>query len=294
MLSVGSDGDAIIWDLGANNIGKSLQRVSHVDRNIKWKLAPENQNAVPGFVIGPPLDRGNGTVVVPLWNNLIGSNSASILVGVLDYSTGAWVSDFTLVDDGFRIDGATPPVAFDPGGTLLYVATQLPSGTSYIRACIIGNTTTEQGRCSNAANRRWTSADLTGQMALLLPFASGSRIAAIAAQQLWFLDAATGGVVNKDGRPLTPDGALVARIALPGPGSSFYLFTSGAPSDTQPIPYPLEIIATDGPDKGEVYRYQVPGGHLAGALDDGGTLWLRVGRKLVKTLSLRQYREAPR
>jgi hypothetical protein len=97
-------------------------------------------------------------------------------------------------------------------------------------------------------------------------------------------------VLNKDQKPLSPTGALVARIAQPGPGSAFYLFTSPVSSFDGKTPFPMEIIATDAAEKGELYRYQVPGGSLSGALDDSGALWLRVGRKLVKPLALEQYR----
>ena len=74
----------------------------------------------------------------------------------------------------------------------------------------------------------------------------------------------------------------MARFAQPTTGSTFYMFNSAAWEEGDVPPYPVEIIATDAAEKGELFRYRVPGGSLYGALDDSGALWLRVGSRLVK------------
>jgi hypothetical protein len=53
----------------------------------------------------------------------------------------------------------------------------------------------------------------------------------------------------------------------------------------------VEIVSTDLAERGELFRYQIPGSSLAGSTDDSGTLWLRVGRKLVRPLPPDQYRQ---
>ncbi|WP_257455790.1 hypothetical protein [Archangium lipolyticum] len=290
-LTVLPNGDALVWDEGEGGTPKTLARYNPAGTKL-WELAggsPDASKDIPGFLIGEPVDRGDGTIAVPVQSGIPGSE-AEIMVGLVSSADGRWTSSFSLIDTQTPFNAPAPAVALDSTGTRLYMATQ---GTSaaYVRACAITGIYGEAGRCDPPTNRKWISPDLTGQVAALVPYASGTRLAVIATNRTWFLDTATGQVVNKDKQPLSPTGALVAQQVLPGLDQSFYLFTSGVPTESQPIPYPVEIIATDGAEKGEVFRYQVPGGSIAGATDDAGTLWLRVGRKLVKPLSLEQYRQ---
>ncbi len=279
-LFVAPDGDALIF----TTVG--FMRVSRTTGNNMW-IEPPQTNFFPE-VIGAPVFNGN-TVVVPVKDVHSDDSPTDILVGVLDFEKGLW-SSFTLIDSYPLSYPSAPPVALDPTGANIYVTTHLPNGGgAFIRKCAT-NGTLDQGRCLNSANRRWTSVDMAGEMALLMPVSGGARLAAIGAAHLWFLDASSGQVLNKDNKALSPEGALVARIVLPASNNVFYQFNASRPSESQPLPYPQEIIATDGPEKGELYRFQVPGNSLSGALDDSGTLWLRVGRKLVKTLSPSEYR----
>ncbi|HSP79269.1 MAG TPA: hypothetical protein VLQ93_12110, partial [Myxococcaceae bacterium] len=289
-LSVGPDGDALVWDIGSGGTPKSLRRVSPAGAE-KWQLvggSPDPSRDIPGFLVDAPLVRGDGTAVVATMQGLPDQTAANLLVGVLDYATGAWSANFSLIDSISPFNAPAPPLAFDSTGTVLYLATQ-GTTSSYVRACAVGGS--GEGRCEST-NRRWISANLEGSMAALVPYANGSRLAAIGTHHLWFLDAASGAVKNKDNQPLSPEGALVARFAQPGPGNAFYLLTSAAPTLSQPYPLPVEILATDAAEKGELFRYQVPGGSLFGTVDDEGRLWLRVGRKLVKPLAPEQYRRA--
>jgi hypothetical protein len=276
-LFVAPDGDALIY----TPVG--FQRLSRTTGNYVWPKVPTT-DFLP-LLIATPVFRNANTVAIPV-KRVSSGDPSDIMVAVLDWTQGTWTS-FHLIDSYMSI----PPVALDPAGTALYVTTYLPNGAgAYVRKCATDGTV-DEGRCLNSANRLWTSVDLEGAMALLLPVSGGSRLAAIGAGHLWFLDAATGRVLNKDTKALSPEGSLVARIVLPAPNNVFYQFNSAHPTDSQPLPPPQEILATDGPEKGELYRYQVPGNSLSGALDDTGTLWLRIGRKLVRTLSPGQYRQ---
>jgi hypothetical protein len=289
-LTVMPEGDALVWDAGAGGTPKTFRRISPAGEE-KWMLmggSPALEREFHGFLIAEPVLRGDGMVAVPVQQGTPDMTAANILVGVLDYETGLWSGNFSLIDSISPFNAPAPPVALDATGTLLYLATQ---GTiaPYVRACTIGGS--GEGRCEGE-NRRWISANLQGSMAALVPYANGTRVAAIGPHHLWSLDAASGAVRSRDNQPLSPEGALVARFAQPGPGNDFYLLNSAAPTQSQPYPLPMEILATDAAEKGELFRYQVPGGSLYGAVDDGGALWLRVGRKLVKPLSPEQYRVA--
>jgi hypothetical protein len=290
-LTVLPNGDALVWDEGAGGTPKTLARYNPAGTKL-WELAggsPDVSRDIPGFLIGDPVDRGDGTIAVPVQSGIPGSD-AELLVGVLSGADGRWTSSFSLIEKQTPFNAPAPPVALDSTGTRLYMATQGPSA-AYVRSCAITGIYGDAGRCDPPNNRKWISTDLQGQVTRLVPYANGSRLVVMATNRTWFLDTTNGQRVNKDQQSLSPTGALVVRQALPGPDQSVYLFTGGVVPEPQPIPYPVEIIATDAAEKGEVFRYQVPGGSLSGATDDAGTLWLRVGRKLVKPLSLEQYRQ---
>lgn len=246
--------------------------------------------SMEGSLMGEPFLRPDQkTIVLPL----LGAVEAGNIYVTVDVLNSADGSKGTYNIDKMPISNA-PPVAFDPTGTVLYLSTQGTSAAN-VRACAIG----KASLCRPGTDAwLWTSNDLTGTMAALLPYNNGSRLAAITTNRFWFLDVknvqgTTAPLVNKDQQPLASSGSLVSNTVLAGPGTSgaIYLFNSGMPSDSNPHPYPVELIVTDAVEKGELYRYQVPGGSVYGALDDSGTLWLRVGPRLVKPYALSWYRE---
>ncbi len=294
-LAITPEGDALVYDSGEGVDPATLRLITPAGA-IKWVISSADTSGNPattlsGFVIGDPVFTGSGSAVVPIGNGF-GDDTpgGTVRVGVLNYISGFW-SRFVHIDEPTATPGdLAPAVAFNASGTLMYIATQISNTNAYIRSCAISGTLTES-LCDPPTNRQWMSNELTGQVVALVPYADGSRLAVVAAHHTWFLNASTGAVVNNNGQSLSPGGALFPRQVVLGANGAFYLLTSGAPTDALPTPWPVEIVATDMAEKGELYRYQIPGGSIAGATDDSGTLWLRVGRKLVKPLALEQYRQ---
>ncbi|ATB34500.1 hypothetical protein [Melittangium boletus] len=288
-LAVGPDGSAILYD------STQLRLVSPAGKVLWERTIIGDTNYLPGLVAGEPMVRtggtSTGTVVVPLKDD--GADTTAVRVAVLTYAKGELTATYEL--ESFPLN--TPFwTAFDDTGSVMYLGTQQGESAS-VRACALGKT----GLCRASTDTRlWiTSQPLAGYLAALVPYNNNSRLAVVTANQTWFLDvrnlpgnkATQGGIVNKDQTSLKPNGALVARFVQPGPSNAFYLFTSARGTDAVPDPYPVEIVATEEAEKGVLFRYQVQGDSLYGALDDSGTLWMRVGRKLVKPLSLARYRE---
>lgn len=244
-----------------------------------------------GALIGEPFLRpDNSKLLLPLAGTVVADNT-HIAVDVLNYADGTLEQTYNIEDIAIS---RPPPVAFDSTGSVLYLATQGTSAAN-VRACALGKTSL----CRPGTDSwLWTTNDLTGTLTTLVPYNNGSRLAAITTNRFWFLDVknvqgTTVPLVNKDQQPLASSGTLVSHTVLAGPGTSgaFYMFNSTAPTDTHPLPYPVELIVTDSVEKGELYRYQVPGGSVTGALDDSGALWLRIGPRLVKPYALSWYRE---
>jgi len=280
-LSIAPDGKAFIYDVAY------LRLLNPAGGGGVWALTiGDPEGLIPSLILADPYVRPDGKVVIPFYEDE-GIDGTLIRVGTVRYSDG---QGLVMYDIDVITPAQEPPVAFDPTGTVLYLATQGATSAN-VRACAI-----KDGLCRpSTGNRLWISNDLPGYMAALVPYNNGARLAAIGSNRFWFLEArdgqsTEGQAVNKDQLPLTPNGALVARFAQPGPGSTFYMFNSGVATTEKPDPYPVEVVATDAAEKGELFRYQVPGGSLYGALDDSEALWLRVGTKLVKPFAPEQYR----
>ncbi|WP_146210218.1 hypothetical protein [Vitiosangium sp. GDMCC 1.1324] len=297
-VTVAPDGNAFVCD--NQSIQLTLPTVPTGGSNVKWAYEPLE---LPGQLIGEPLVRTGGstsnTVVVPLASTITSpsGDKVNLQVGVIEYSTGDWKNTY---DIDSLPSSQTGPVAFDPSGTVLYVTTQGDKAAN-VKACDIGASSTASLCTAGSTSRLWISADLTGSMAALIPYNNGTRLAALTTNRFWFLDTKNGptvgrGPVNKEQQPITPNGTLLTRFAQPGPpppsaySGSFYLFNSSASTTANPFPFPVEIVATDLAENGELFRYQIPGGSLYGALDDSGALWMRVGPRLVKPYAPDWYR----
>jgi hypothetical protein len=290
LLSVGPGGDALIWN--STGTGAGLSRLSHTgDDNFKWRYTPR------GFMVTPALVNNNGVVLVASIapDSTLG---AAIIVATVDYgdqnpATGGIETNAFLVKrvaSNDPVPTTTPPATFNADGTLIYLAIEGLNQLTQVFACAT------QANFCEGANQRWTSPVLSGSVVATVPYANGSRLAVIAPQKAWVLDASTGSVVNKGGgeQPFTTQGALITLQVQAGAGPfphSFYFLNGAAPQEGLPSPMPVEIVGTDSADKGVLYRYQISSGTLAAAVDAAGTLWLRVGRKLARPLTPTEYRQ---
>jgi hypothetical protein len=277
MLSVGIGGDALAYSSSGG-----LYRIDHETGQLKWNYLPE------GYMIAPALPNSSGVVQVA---SLVDDNAlgGAVIMSTVDYGTGNKTSTF-LVKQVPTPDVASvrPPVSFNADGSLLYIAVEGANQLTTVFACAtLGN------ECIQASER-WVSPVIPGRILALVPYANGGRLAVISARATWVLDSSTGVVINKNQQPLTSEGALITLQVQPGGGPyphSFYLLNGPVPTEGLPTPMPVEIVATDTADKGELYRYQVNASSMAAAVDSTGTLWLRVGRRLVRPLTPPEYRQ---
>lgn len=285
ILVVGPDGDAIVYDALSSGSIVGVTRVSHVNGTAKWRYSPR------GFVINTPVARSNDVMIATLTSNGAPSGRANILASRVDYTNGTELGAVIIQDIASDNTEATaPPSALSPTGDVMFLAYEIAKGVSNVLAC-----STTGGGCAQGTPL-WTSELLTGTIVALVPYATGSRVAAIAPQKVWFLNSSTGAVTNKGGvaGALSPEGGLVVLQVQPsGPPNplGFYIL-SGAPAQPNlPTPPPLEIVAVDDPANGELYRYQINAGSLSVAIDDAGTLWMRAGASLVRPLTMGEYRQ---
>jgi hypothetical protein len=300
LLAVGPDGDAVMWDERRDATPSSMRRLGHATAfEEKWKMESTSVNAANrmyGIVVAEPRIRNNAQMVVPMWGLVSGEPKARVLVGELDYARGVWSNIYQIEErpaPNNYLPMPGPAVAFDPTGNLLFVARQVGS-VYYVAACA-ATSSDYNGRCeniNNVRNQRWITVDLPDPIVLLLPYAGGSRLAAIGPRRTWFINALDGQIISKSNQPLATSGTLVTAQVYAGKGSDFYMLNAPPATGTN-RPYSVEILATDAAEQGELFRYEAGGGgSLSAAMDDDGRLWMRVGRKLVRPLPLSDYRAA--
>ncbi|WP_225414616.1 hypothetical protein [Stigmatella hybrida] len=296
LLAVGQDGDAIIYDAGAGGEQKAVYRIGHqtptAPVTYKWRFLD-----LTGFAITTPVTTTDGVVLVAsITNQGASSGRARVVVTKISYGAqngsggGGNVGMYLMKEfaSGEITPTVSPPATFSVDGTLLYMAFSLQGAATELLAC-----KTQSDGCEGTA-QFWTQPPvLPRQIVATVPFANNSRLAAIAPQHVFILDASTGTVLNKDQAPLTPEGALVVNQVQSGGGGQFpeALFVLNSAANA-PYPAPLEIVATEKAANGELFRYRLNAGSMGASVDDDGTLWLRVGTKLVRPLPLSDYRQA--
>lgn len=187
-----------------------------------------------------------------------------------------------------------PEGAFNADGSLYYVGLLSQDQFGIMHTTVMA-CATATGNCAVGSGRRWTSRTFDGVVHVIVPFAGGNSIAAIGPYQVWFLDAQSGTPQNLGEQPLRPSGSLAVLGVQPGLGTDFYVLTG--PVAEGIATYPVEVIATDRAQSGELWRFdsgsgESPQAGLNAAIDEGGALWLRVGLDQVKPLSNTEYREA--
>lgn len=274
-LGVGPDGDAVIY-LGGNGT-ELIERVSQTDGKVKWSYQPD------GVVIAPPIAQSTFGVYAPIFVRPAAQTQGVIAVQRIDYDSGLPVArrDLRMITWGLGDAPPVPPAVFNNDGSLLYFAFQPQADTSVMIACA----TNEDG-CSGSA-LRWQSPALPANVVAEVPWSNGSLLAAVAPQATWFLDAATGAVLNKGGMAVSPEGALYTTGVQPGQGRDFYFLNGSGVAGTLPV----ELVAVDAPENGELLRFSTNGSSLMAGVDESGQLWLRVGPNLVRPLPLIEYAE---
>ena len=113
----------------------------------------------------------------------------------------------------------------------------------------------------------------------------------ISYSEVGFLSLTDGSLQNLGQKTLRPTGSLQFSGYQPGTGADFFMLASPGGG------YLAEIIATDAPMNGELWRLNWgngvnPASSMNIAIDEGGQAWLRIGLDQVKPLTLRDYRTA--
>ncbi|MBZ4417752.1 hypothetical protein [Myxococcus sp. RHSTA-1-4] len=285
-LTVLSDGDALL----RSSDGGRVSRQAHGADLERWVYPGEQGPVKVGTPIAPPVVRSDGALVFAT-HEPTGDNRAQIVVTVLDASSGTLASEIVIRD--LLTAGGTPPApsaAFSADGRVLYLGFLQASNQGQVLACAA-----DAPGCEGA-NLRWTTNVLPAPVKALVPYANGSRIAAVGAQRVWLLDASTGAVRTRDGASLDANGALNVLYVQPGrpPSSDVYFLAGPARTVGGGATLPVEIFGVDQGSNGdgrELFRFQVPVS-MGAAVDDEGRLWLRTGLKLIQTLPTSHYRSA--
>lgn len=188
-----------------------------------------------------------------------------------------------------------PEATFSADGSLYVVPLLSWDANGFIRTTVIA-CSTAGGLCETGAIRRWTSPTVDGILRNVVSFSAGNYFAAMGPYAVYFLNAQLGTLVNLGEQPLRPSGSNIVFGGQPGLGTDFYVLAGPVLGDGVAA-YPTELIATDRPEAGELYRMNSGSGESPTAanwiaIDDNAQPWLRVGIDLVKPLANTEYRNA--
>lgn len=291
VLGVAPDGDALIWNNKALWTEYSLFRVKPnggvFPANVVW------QQQVGGMLNATPVVDTQGTVYLGIWNGSLANYQGIVQVQRLRWDNGAALSaplDLAAMEYGDLNSPEIPNGAFNASGTVFYFPFQTggPGSTraqSRVIACA-----TNSANCAGGT-QRWLSPVLDGVVLFALPFSAGTQIAAVMADQTYFLNESNGQVSSAFGAPVKAVTNALTHSIQPGLGTDFYILNGPAGG------YPTEVVAVDSPVQGELWRFELAGGGEAPqsalylGLDESGQAWLRVGPRQVKPLTLKQYRD---
>lgn len=288
-LTVGPDGDAMVTLNGDVNVGGEggydLWKIQHNPQprctncdTVIWAVSQPGAlgDAVVanGYVYqvvrsdaSAGLDADVQTCRTPYNNNPAGTTPPECFP--LFHLTRKTGDSFPEINAATQSDGAYSYATFKSGDGLNHFTVDASSTTTF-------NTDT------------WPANPvLYGTYGGILPFQKNQVIAAVGTNSLYFLNQATGAVLNPGGTPISPAGGLHALfVTSSGAGSDFYLESGGSSAVL-----PTEIVGVDAPGSGELFRFRVGDtSSLFLTLDDSGAPWMRVGTKLVRLYSLAQYR----
>ncbi|MCP3098557.1 hypothetical protein LZ198_06670 [Myxococcus sp. K15C18031901] len=286
-LSVLRDGDALIRMMSGDVV-----RVSHQSSGglgvgqTKWRYTRQLE---VGNALAAPLVTGDNTVLIASQLPFI-NNRASIIVEVVDTTTGQLRAEYKKTENVSSTSTPPLPIAsFSDDGALVYLGFITGTDQSQVTACVT------VGDGCQGTNSKWVRS-FAGKVVGVVPYASGSRVAAITTQRVWVLDSTTGAIRNKEQRSVDANGALQVRhLLLPASSTDLFFLSAPAPTGSTPT-LPVEIVGMDqqagsSGESRELFRYQVPVS-LGAALDSTNRVWLRTGLKLLQTQPSTQYRSA--
>ncbi len=305
-MGVGKNGQAVVW-IDESGRSRVIKMDPRTDASNDWTYPASFINPVRLYGImnsNPVIDDGAGSSVwITDWRFDVGSKRGTIIPFQLDLNTGNLRNGVpalmgqpaAIIDQQYPLDPTSMPIipegVFNADGTFFTVpAIALDAQTTTILSC-----STSQGLCEGAA-RRWSSTQFPGILRAVVPFSQGNIYAIIGPYSVYFLNGTLGNVINLAEQPLQPGGSQIVVGVQPGLGTDFYIMTGpdfgpGMPS------FATEIIATDSPMSGELWRLEYGSGESSGnamwmGVDDAAQVWVRIGTDLVKPLPLTQYREA--
>lgn len=284
-----NDGNAIVYMSGTPTNTLFVLRPTGGTTPVVWSVPTQ------GMMNSTPLVN-NGELLLSFWQFDSGTNVGEVVAYKLNYFNGAQIASAVLLHQSFGAGVDPIPVAgtIEQTGQLFYMPLLQ-------RDVATGNVKTVVAACPlnvgpgviacEAATKRWYSRLFDGVLSTVVPFSGSNYLAAAGPYATYFLSTADGTVKNAGEVPLRPEGSMQVQSLISGPATDFYLL------DGPPGQWPTEIVATDKPENGELWRVQFgtgesPTAGLYLAIDDGGNVWLRVGANQVKMLGNLEYRTA--
>jgi hypothetical protein len=265
----------------------------------------------PGILNSDPVaDPGTRRVFTSSWQKRIGSTTGVIAVLIYSYDTGLILNEApgpsgklevpVILKFDFRNQDnrpITPVGAFKEDGSLFYAPLLTVGSDNELSTTVVACATNTAGCESRTGARRWTSPTFQGELLNIVLFSRGNFVGLVGPFATYFLAAGDGTVKNfgisDPKEPLRPTGSLVTLGVVPGRGNDFYLLNGPAPGTS--MTFPTEVIATDAPPSGELWKIAIQGGTQPAdsfylAVDDNGQAWMRVGVDQVRPLGLMEYR----
>ncbi|MFN0062531.1 MAG: hypothetical protein ACKVPX_08425 [Myxococcaceae bacterium] len=289
-FTVASNGDLIIYQVpGVVASARTLYRVRPIciaptcTDPVVWATTPQLGSASPLVVQlqGDPVIAG-GSLLVPGATDDMSNSRLLVLTMELDVSTGQRLNFGVQgsIPKGPGDNPQPPPMTVSADGLRVFLRDLNPPGpfgqTSLVRAF---ETLADEVQV-------WQSDDFAAVIDHVTPFANGTRLAAVAANRTWFLDANTGNVLNPT-TPATASGGSLTLYEIPGPNSELYMLS--VPNGGVVGTPATELIAVQSAETGVFLQYKAGADTTWIAWDDGGQLWLRSGADVARPLTTSQY-----
>lgn len=305
-IGVGRNGQAVVW-IDESGLSRVIKLDPTTDTSNDWTYPTSFITPVRLYGImnsDPVIDDGAGSSVwITDWRFDVGSKRGTIIPFKLDLRNGTLLNGVAalngqpaaIIDQQYPLDPTSMPImpegVFNADGSFFTVpAIALDALSTTILSCSTG-----LGLCEGAA-RRWSSTQFPGILRAVVPFSQGNVHAIIGPYSVYFVSAQLGNVLNLAEQPLKPGGSQVVVGVQPGLGTDFYVMTGPDFGPGQPS-FATEIIGTDSPQSGELWRMEYGSGESSGnslwmGVDDAQQIWIRAGTDLIKPLPNNEYRTA--